>query len=127
MYELKIEDFTKYVVGLVEALGNVTLSNPDEDETFPLVVVSNPMETIKRTEDNYPVYKKFSITVEWWTNSKYNSMALYQRTNELLRQNNFALVGSPIDMYDEITRKHRYGGRYEVNYNGLTNAFERII
>ena len=47
--------------------------------------------------------------------------------NQLLRNYNFGVVGSPTNMYDEITKKYRYGGRYEVNYNGLTNAFERII
>ena len=127
MYELDIENFTRYTNSLVETLGNTTLSNPDDTESFPIAIISNPMESIIRTEDNKPIYKRFSITIEWWTNSKYGSMNMFQKTNELLRNYNYVMVGTPIDMYDEITKKHRYGGRYEVNYNGLTNSFERIL
>ena len=62
-----------------------------------------------------------------WANSKYEAMKMFQETTVLLRNSNMAQVGTPIDMYDEITKKHRYGGRYEVNWNGLTNSLERII
>lgn len=127
MYELDIENFTKYVENLIETIGNTTLSNPDSEEVFPIFVVSNPMQTIKKVENNIPVYTRFSITIENWNNSRYESMNLHQKVYKLLREYNFCLVGSPIDMYDEITKKHRYGSRYEVNYNGLTNSFERII
>ena len=127
MFELDIESFTKYVTRLIETLGNTTLNNPDSEETFPIYVISNPMQSIKKTENNIPIYSRFSITVENWNNSKYEAMKLHQKTYELLRKYNFCTVGSPIDMYDEITRKYRYGSRFEVNYNGLTNSFERII
>ena len=128
MNELTVEDFQRYVVRLIETLGNnVTLENPDVEEEFPLSVVSNVMQSIKKTENNFPILKRFSVTVEWWTNSKYESMKLFQETNILLRQSNMAQIGTPIDIYDDLTKKHRYGGRYEVNYNGLTNSLERII
>lgn len=127
MSELSVENFTRYTVRLLGTLGNVVLSNPDSDETFPVAVVSNTMQSIRKTEDNFPIYSRFSITVEWWTDSKYSSMNLFQQTNELLRNYNYVLVGTPIDLYDEVTKKHRYGGRYEVNYNGLTDSYERII
>lgn len=126
MYEFDVENFTRYVVNILKELGEIILNNPDSKEVFPLAVVSNVMESIKKTENNIPIYKRFSVTIEWWDDSKYNAMNLYERTNKLLRKYNFVLVGTPIDMYDEITKKNRYGGRYEVNYNGLTNSFERI-
>ena len=127
MEELSVEEFQRFIVRLVETLGNVTLENPDTEETFPIAVVSNAMQSIRKTENNFPIYKRFAITIEWWTNSKYQSMQFYQQTNQLLRQYNIAQIGSLIDMYDDITKKHRYGGSYEVNYNGLTNSLERII
>lgn len=125
--ELSIEEFTRYITRLVAQLGNITLENPDTEETFPVAVISNPMQSIKKTENNIPIYVRFSISIEWWTNSKYESMNLFQETNKLLRQHNLAQIGNPIDLYDQITKKHRYGGRYEVNYNGLTNSLERVI
>ena len=126
MNELTVEDFTRYTFRIIQSLGNVVLSNPDSTETFPVSVVSNPMQSIRVVEEQVPIFSRFSITVEWWADSKYGAMNLFQQTNELLRSYNYTLVGTPIDMYDEITKKHRYGGRYEVNYNGLTNAYERI-
>lgn len=127
MYEFTIEEFTRYVIRLLEPLGNITLENPDIQESFPLAVVNNPMQSINKVENNVPIYKRFSINVEWWTNSKYDSMKLYEETNKLLRTYNFVQKGTQTDLYDEITKKYRYGGRYEVNYNGLTNSFERIM
>lgn len=127
MYEFTIEEFTRYVVRLLEPLGNIILENPDVQETFPLAVVNNPMQSINKVENNVPIYIRFSINVEWWTNSKYDSMKLFEETNKLLRTYNFVQKGTQTDMYDEITKKHRFGGRYEVNYNGLTNSFERIM
>ncbi len=126
MYELSIEEFTRYVVRQIESLGNTTLNNPDVKENFPIAVINNPMQSIRTTENNIPIYIRFSISVEWWTNSKYESMRLFQETNKKLRESNFIQIGGSIDLYDEITKKHRYGGRYEVNYNGLTNTFERV-
>lgn len=126
MFELSIEDFTRFVVRKIETISNVVLNNPDNEEQFPLTVVNSPMESIRTVEENIPIYKRFSINVEHWTNSKYESMTRYQEVNELLRKCNFTPVGTPTDLYDVATQKYRYGIRYEVNYNGLTNSFERI-
>ncbi len=128
MYELDEEQFTRYVVRQIETLNkNVTLSNPDNTEEFPLYVVSNVMSSIRRAEDGTPIFSRFSVSIESWANSKYESMRLSQDIKVLLRASNFAPIGAPIDRYDEITKKHRYGYRYEVNYNGLNNSFERVI
>ncbi len=126
MYELSIEDFTKFVVRQIENIGNVVLDNPDKEETFPLSVVNNAMQSIRRTEDNFPIFTRFSINIENWSNSKYEAMRMFHEVTRWLRTFNFTPVGAPIDTFDTVTRKYRYGGRYEVNYNGLTNSFERI-
>lgn len=126
MKELSLEEFTRFTIQTLEPLGEITLDYPDNTQPFPLALVTNPMQSIKLTEDNIPVLTRFSITIEWWTNKKYESMKLFEETNKLLRQYNFLMVGNAIDIYDDNTKKHRFGGRYEVNYNGLTNSFERI-
>lgn len=127
MHEFTIEDFTRYVIRLLQPLGNITLENPDELKEFPLAVVNNSMQSINKTDNNIPIYIRFSINIEWWTDSKYDSMKKYELTNKLLRAYNFIQKGTQTDIYDDATQKYRYGGRYEVNYNGLTNSFERIM
>lgn len=124
--ELSITTFAELIVEIIESIGNIGLDNPDVEENFPIGIVSNPTKFIKKTEANFPILTRFSITIEWWSDLKYLSMDLFEKTNKTLRDYNIQLTSSPIDIYDEITRKHRYGGVYEVNYNGITNSFERI-
>lgn len=126
MHELTIEEFTRFVVRQMEDIENTILNNPDNNETFPLIVVNNPMQAIKKTENNIPIYTRFSINIESWSNSKYEVMKIYHEINKKIRKYNFIQIGSQIDIFDDLTQKYRYGGRYEVNYNGLTNSFEII-
>lgn len=129
MNELEVSQFSDFVVERLESLGfRVRLANPDDLETFPLTVVNNVMQSIKRNdENNNPIFLRFSVSIEQWCDTKHEAMERFQKTNELLRQYNFLMVASTIDNYDEATRKYRYGARYEVNYNGLTNSFMRIM
>ena len=126
--ELSVENFTKIVVNkLNEKTNDVLLSNPQITSIFPCCIVSLPLSSIEITEDGVPVRSRFSISIEWWTDKKYSSMQLLDETDILLRTLGMTRVNTNIDMFDDITKKYRYGGQYEVFYNGLTNAFERII
>ena len=124
--DLNIDDFTRYLVRVIEKVTEVTLNNPDTNSPFPIALFSNPMKSIRLTEENIPVYSRFSFTIEVWTDTKYESMALFEKIDKVLRTYNCCLVGGNIDLYDNVTSKYRFGGRYEVNFNGLTNSFERI-
>ena len=127
MSELSIEEFTRIVVRILETSNvDITLEFPSSDSPFPLGLVTNPMKYIRVHDNNNPVLTRFSIDVEWWTDKKYTSMQMFENASNLLREYNFKMVGGIIDIYDEVTRKHRYGARYEVNYNGLTDSFEMI-
>lgn len=125
--EFTLEEFTRLVVKKVETTGiETTLSNPSSDAVFPIGVVTAPMENVIRTnDDNVPIKKVFSITVEWWTNSKYESMRLNNECIKKLRTLNMIQTGNTTPRYDEITQKNIIGAIYEVNYNGLTNSFEK--
>ena len=127
MNEFQLDDFTKLVVSKLEELGeNITLSNPDTDETFPIGVVQNPLEAVIKTDEtNRPVSKRFQINIEWWTDSRYTSLGKYATCNVKLREINMSQVGQTSMRYDEITKKHIVGGAYEVLYNGITNSFSK--
>lgn len=125
--ELGIEDYTRIIVKKLEELGyNIVLENPQSDETFPCGVVSNVYKNIILTENGTPVKSSFYVSVGWWSDKTYSSMALFDEATKKLRELNLTLVGNPRSSYDEITKKYRYDGNYEVNYNGLTNSFEAI-
>ena len=126
--EFDLEAFTRLVVRKTEELGKeVSLANPTDDAIFPIGVVNNPMEDVVMTDDdNIPIIKNFSITIEWWTNSRYESMKLCQETNLKMRTLNLLKVGNTIIRNDEVTSKYIVGETYEVRYNGLTNSLEKI-
>lgn len=128
MSELTLEEFTRLVVRKLEETGeNIITSNPDTKETYPLGVVSNPMENILLTdESNKPIKKTLAISVEWWTNSKYQSMEKCELGNQKLRELNILPTSNTSPRYDEITKKHIFGCNYQVNYNGITNSLEKI-
>lgn len=128
MNEFDLEAFTRMVVKKVEELNYaITLRNPSSDASFPVGVVSNPMENIRMTdENNIPILKRFSITIEWWTDSKYEAMKLCQQANLKMRTLNLLKVGNTVIRDDEIIKKSIVGETYEVNYNSLTNSLEKI-
>lgn len=129
MIELTIRQFNDIVVSLLEEItSNVVLENPNAKGIFPCIVCQAPMryDEITNKESNIPVLSRFSITIEAWTKRKTSSISLSDEIDSKLRGYNFTRMGTPIDLYDEITKSHRYGGNYEVFYNAMTNSFEKI-
>lgn len=127
--ELSIEDFTKYVCDeLLQICQDILLSNPNTKSKYPCGIVSLPLKIVDRTimNGNTPVRWRFSITIEWWSDKKYTSISYCDKTDSLLRNSNFTRTNTSVDSYDDVTKKHRYGGSYEVFFNGLTNSFERV-
>ena len=129
MTELKIKDFNDIVVSLLEQIiPEVVLENPNASGVFPCIVCQAPMRYDEKTnnEENMPILSRFSITIEAWTKKKSSSLTISDDIDSKLRGYNFTRIGTPIDLYDEITKCHRYGGSYEVFYNAMTNSFEKI-
>lgn len=127
LHELGIERFTRIVSRKLEEYEyNIVLENPQTDETFPCGVLSNVMRKDTINEDGEPVKSSFSFTLEWWTEKTYSSMALFDKSNIKLRELNILLTGNTSPRFDEVTKKYIVGGNYEVNYNAITNSFNKI-
>ncbi len=125
--ELNLEIFTDMIVEKLQEIDGleVILDNPQADSKFPCASISTPLKSVINTENGIPTRVNLSVSVSYWTNSKHSSMKLSDNADIKLRELNLTRVNSPIDSYDEITRKYRYGGSYEVFFNGLTNSLER--
>lgn len=126
MYELKLSELTKMIVKELGSDGlSTSLKNPQSDSDFPCAVVGTPLKSVLLTENGIPIRTSLSIPIEYWANKKYEAMNISDDGDKKLRKLNFIRVNTTIDTYDDITKKYRYGGNYEVVYNGLTNALER--
>lgn len=124
---MKVEDFYKLVIQILgEILTEVVGENPDGKSVFPCIVVQTPMRSDEKNEGKELILSRFSITCEAWTKRKLASISLADNIDEKLRGYNFTRIGTPIDLYDENTGCHRYGGNYEVFYNAITNSLEKI-
>lgn len=128
IHELDIETFTRLIARKINELGNreVVLKDPTDKSIFPCTVVRTPQENQKVNEGVVPVYTRFQISIEEWASSKYDVMKQSYETALKLREYNLKKVGNDQVIYDEITKKNRLISNYEVNYNGLTNSFERV-
>lgn len=128
IHELDIETFTRLVVRKIDEIGDreIVLKDPTDKSVFPCSVVRTPYENQKINEGTVPVYTKFQVSIEEWAETKYDVMHQSYETALKLREYNFKKTGNDYITYDEITKKNRLISNYEVNYNGLTNSFERI-
>lgn len=128
IHELDIETITRLVVRKVNEIGNreVVLKDPTDKSVFPCSVVRTPYENQKINEGVVPVFTRYQISIEEWAETKYDVMHQSYETAVKLREYNFKKVGNDYITYDEITKKNRLISNYEVNYNGLTDSFERI-
>lgn len=127
MIEFKVKDFYDLVVKLLEEIiSEVVAENPSAESVFPCLVVQSPVRYDEKNGEIIPILSRFTITIEAWTKRKTNSMSLIDEVDSKLRGYNFTRIGTPIDLYDEITKCHRYGGNYEVFYNAMTNSLERV-
>lgn len=128
MTEFSKKTFTQMVyTNLITVSGlSVVLSQPKEDSIFPCAVIGNPLTSISRSENSVPVEVKVQIPIEYWADTKYSCMDLSDSGDIKLRAMNLIRTNTTLDTYDEITRKYRYGGNYEVIYDAIHNAFIHI-
>lgn len=126
MTEFDTGQFTKWIVEELNKIENleVVLSNPSGESKFPCAVVSTPLTRIQLTEDGTPIKIAIQVSVDYWSNTKYNCMSLSDSGNIKLRNLNLTRTNTTIDIFDDITKKYRYGGNYETIFNAITGAFE---
>ncbi len=127
MKEFKVSEFYDMVITILETImKQVVGENPNGDSKFPCIVVQAPMRLDEVNGEELPILSRFSITCEAWTKKKATSVELADEIDSKLRGYNFTRTGTPINLYDENTKCHRYGGNYEVFYNALTNSLEKV-
>lgn len=128
MTEFSKKTFTQMVYTKLATISGLTvvLSQPTDESTFPCAVINNPLTSISRSENSVPVEIKIQVSIEYWSETKYGCMDLSDSGDIKLREMNLIRTNTTLDTYDTITRKYRYGGNYEVTYDGIHNAFINI-
>lgn len=127
---MKIYDFnesivTKFIIDtlleITELKDSVYFSNPSTASKFPCCVVQHLQQRPKKQEAQIDL----SITIEVWASSNHEVLKIFGLVKNKLRDINIILNNTTPGFTDPVTNKHRYGGYFEVRYNGLTNSLER--
>ncbi|MGN1012286.1 MAG: hypothetical protein ACI4ON_00425 [Clostridia bacterium] len=125
MKDFTEKDMSDLIYEKLAELGQeVVLNTPTTESIYPCRVIQTPLVSIKNKENTNPVYKRFQITIENWTDTQRGCMDMINKTDEKLKELNILRINSnSIILFDEITKKYRMIGTYEVNYNALYDAF----
>lgn len=109
----------------ISEFGNdgVLLSNPGTKAKFPVCVMQPPLQT--------PIYMgrgwNLSITCEVWAATLTEAAGLFDKVKCKFLELNFMQNGNSPPVYDEITKKWRFGGYFEARWNAITNTLERNV
>lgn len=107
---------------LAELVDEVILINPNTTSKFPCREMQTPLKSINRTK----AMCTFQISIKHWNNKQRNAMEMTDKTDEKLLEYNLVRTGTSPCIFDEILQKYGITTTYEVRYNALTNAFQRI-
>ena len=107
---------------LAEIMEEVILSNPKTTSTFPCREINTPLKSIRKSN----VFARFQISIKHWNDKQRDAMEMTDITDTKLLEYNLVRTNTSPCFFDEILQKYAITTTYEVNYNALTNAFEKI-
>lgn len=107
---------------LVELKDEVILTNPTTTSKFPCREMQTPLKSIKKTG----ALTTFQISIKHWHQKQRSAMEMSDKTDEKLLEYNLVRTNTSPCLYDAILQKYGLTTTYEVKYNALTNAFQRI-
>ena len=107
---------------LVELEDEVILTNPTTTSKFPCREMQTPLKSINKTG----ALSTFQISIKHWHQKQRSAMEMTDKTDEKLLEYNLVRTNTSPCLYDAILQKYGLTTTYEVKYNALTNAFQRI-
>lgn len=120
---LGTKEFSDYIYEKLEQLKDeVVLTNPTTKSKFRCRELQTPLKSINRTN----AMCTFQISIKHWSDKQREAMEMTDKTDEKLLEYNLVRTNTSPCIYDPILQKYGVTTTYEVRYNALTNAFERI-
>ena len=120
---LGTKEFSDYIYDkLVELEDEVVLTNPKTTSKFPCREMQTPLKSINRTK----AMCTFQISIKHWADKQRETMEMSDKTDDKLLEYNLVRTNTSPCIFDSILQKYGLTTTYEVRYNALTNAFQRI-
>ena len=120
---LGTKDFSDLIYDKLAQLSEeVVLTNPNTESKFPCREMNTPLKSIRKSN----VFATFQISIKHWASKERDVMEMTDSTDEKLLEYNLVRTNTSICLYDPILKKYGITTTYEVRYNALTDAFQRI-
>ncbi len=128
MKEIDEREFSDLIYeNLEEIKEEVLLNNPSTDSKFPCRVINTPLKSVEETDDEgRPIKLLFQCTVQHWNSSQRECMNMGSATDKKLRKKNIIRTNTSEIIRDTVTKKYRLLVTYEVRYNCISGAFNKI-
>lgn len=121
--ELGVKAFLEIVKSkLAEFNEEVILIDPNKESQFPCRQIGTPLKSVEKAN----AFDTFQISIQHWHENQGFAMKMADETDLKLLGCNLIRIRTNPCIYDETLQKYQLTSTYEVRYNALTNAFQKI-
>lgn len=127
MKDLSVLEFSDLVYKKLESLNyKQILTNPTTTSKFPCLELHTPLKSVNKTENVFPIFSTFQISVTCWNEKQRQAMKMADEVDKKLQELNFIRTNTSPAVYDPILQKYGITITFEVIYNAIMNSFDFI-
>ena len=124
MKDLSIKEFSDLVYDKLDSLKyKQILTNPTTTSKFPCLELHTPLKSVNLTENAFPIFSTFQISVTCWNEKQRQAMKMIDEVDKKLQELNFTRTNTSPAVYDPILQKYGITITFEVCYNSITTSF----
>ena len=127
MKDLSEKEFSDLMFKKLESLGyEQTLQYPTTESVFPCIELHNPLKSILKTHNAFPILSMFQFSVTCWNAKQRSCMDMAKEIDNKLQEYNLTRTNTSPLIFDNTSKKYGLTVTYEVRYNGITDSFNFI-
>lgn len=127
MRDYSIKEFSDFIYEVMKPLKyEMILTNPSTRGKYPCIELHTPLKSVTKTTNAFPVFSRFQISLTCWSAKQRDAMQMSQEIETALQKINLIKTSSSQSQYDSVLQKYGITSFFEVNYNGIIDAFEII-
>ena len=129
MYQLDEVQFENDMITLLKdnVIKNVVGSYPSGSISFPLVVTSLTTSPTQYDISKNIIRLRVSLTISVWDATKTNLVRTKQKIEQTLLGFGFTRLNPSSIIIDNTNEKYYFNEQFVINYDNMSNKFERSI
>lgn len=129
MYQLDEVQFENDIISLLKnnVIKNVVGSYPNGTVNFPLIVTSLTTSPSQYDISKNIIRSRVSLTVSVWDATKTSLVKTKQKIEQTLLRYGFTRLNPSNIIIDNTNEKYYFNEQFVINYDNMSNKFERSI